>query len=111
VLGEDRPETSYTRVMGHMDVVSIISDYFNIYFPILLIILTLATYFSLGAYHYYDAHGIVFIFADPSPSLPKALIDPVSKIRYLNFLRLSSVVKPVLRIPILTESDPDPGFE
>lgn len=49
VLGEDRPETSYTRVMGHMDVVSIISDYFNIYFPILLIILTLATYFSLGS--------------------------------------------------------------
>jgi hypothetical protein len=30
VLGEDRPQTSYTRVMGHMDVVSIISDYFNI---------------------------------------------------------------------------------
>ncbi len=63
MLGEDRPETSYTRVMGHMDVVSIISDYFNIYFPILLIILTLATYFSLGACQYSDAHGIVFIFA------------------------------------------------
>ena len=26
-----------------------ISDYFNIYFPIALLILTLATYFSLGA--------------------------------------------------------------
>ena len=51
VLGEDRPETSYTRVMGHMDVVSIISDYFNIYFPILLILLTLATYFSLGIFN------------------------------------------------------------
>jgi hypothetical protein len=35
--------------MGHMDVVSIISDYFNIYFPIALVALTTATYFSLGA--------------------------------------------------------------
>lgn len=42
-------ETAYTRIMGHMDVVSIISDYFNIYFPIALLALTLATYFSLGA--------------------------------------------------------------
>ena len=42
-------ETAYTRVMGHMDVVSIISDYFNIYFPIALVALTTATYFSLGA--------------------------------------------------------------
>merc|ERR1712032_1202274 len=39
----------YMRVMGHMDVVSIVSDAFNIYFPILLLILTLATYFSLGS--------------------------------------------------------------
>ena len=37
------------QVMGHMDVVSIVSDYFNIYFPIALIALTGATYFSLGA--------------------------------------------------------------
>jgi len=42
-------ETAYTRVMGHMDVVSIVQDYFNIYFPILLLILTTATYFSLGS--------------------------------------------------------------
>lgn len=42
-------ETSYTRVMGHMDVISIVSDYFNIYFPIILLALTSATYFSLGA--------------------------------------------------------------
>jgi len=42
-------ETAYTRVMGHMDVVSIISNVFNIYFPILLLLLTLATYFSLGS--------------------------------------------------------------
>jgi hypothetical protein len=42
-------ETAYTRVMGHMDVVSIVKDVFNIYFPILLLLLTLATYFSLGS--------------------------------------------------------------
>ena len=69
VLGEDRPETSYTRVMGHMDVVSIISDYFNIYFPILLILLTLATYFSLGIF---NIKIIMFFWAqekDP-PSFP-----------------------------------------
>ena len=41
--------TSYTKVMGHMDVVSIVQDGFNVYFPILLILLTLATYFSLGS--------------------------------------------------------------
>jgi len=32
-----------------MDLVSIVSDYFNIYFPILLVALTAATYFSVGA--------------------------------------------------------------
>ena len=42
-------ETAYTRVMGHMDVVKIVSDYFNIYFPMLLLALTAATYFSLGS--------------------------------------------------------------
>ena len=42
-------ETSYTKIMGHMDVVSIVQDGFNIYFPILLLVLTLATYFSLGS--------------------------------------------------------------
>lgn len=42
-------ETAYTQIMGHMDVVSIISDYFNIYFPIALLALTTATYFSIGA--------------------------------------------------------------
>ena len=42
-------ETAYTRIMGHMDVVSIVSDYFNIYFPIALLALTFSTYFSVGA--------------------------------------------------------------
>jgi hypothetical protein len=34
--------------MGHMDVISFISDGFNIYFPILIFILCLATFFHLG---------------------------------------------------------------
>jgi hypothetical protein len=34
--------------MGHMDVISFISDGFNIYFPILIIVLCLANFFHLG---------------------------------------------------------------
>jgi len=49
VIQSNVMETAYTRVMGHMDVVQIVSDYFNIYFPILLLALTTATYFSLGS--------------------------------------------------------------
>ena len=35
--------------MGHMDVISIISDGFNIYFPIMIVLLCICTYFSLGS--------------------------------------------------------------
>lgn len=42
-------ETYYTQIMGHMDVVSFISDGFNIYFPMLMLLLCLATYFSVGS--------------------------------------------------------------
>nr|CAG4651686.1 EOG090X03B7 [Triops cancriformis] len=42
-------ETYYTQIMGHMDVLYIISDGFNIYFPMAILGLCLATYFSLGA--------------------------------------------------------------
>ncbi|XP_071453470.1 LMBR1 domain-containing protein 2 homolog [Hetaerina americana] len=42
-------ETQYTQVMGHMDVISIVSDGFNIYFPMGIVALCLATYFSLGS--------------------------------------------------------------
>lgn len=35
--------------MGHMDVVSIISDGFNVYFPIGILVFCLATYFSVGS--------------------------------------------------------------
>jgi len=49
VINSPVMETAYTRIMGHMDVVSIVSDYFNIYFPIALLALTFSTYFSVGA--------------------------------------------------------------
>ncbi|KAF7270135.1 hypothetical protein GWI33_016874 [Rhynchophorus ferrugineus] len=42
-------ETSYTKIMGHMDVIGIISHGFNIYFPMAILVFCLATYFSLGS--------------------------------------------------------------
>ncbi|XP_056637359.1 LMBR1 domain-containing protein 2 homolog [Diorhabda sublineata] len=42
-------ETSYTQIMGHMDVIGIISHGFNIYFPMAILLFCLATYFSLGS--------------------------------------------------------------
>lgn len=42
-------ETSYTQVMGHMDVIGIISHGFNIYFPMAILLFCFATYFSLGS--------------------------------------------------------------
>ena len=35
--------------MGHMDVISIVSDGFNIYFPMAILAFCLATYFSIGS--------------------------------------------------------------
>ncbi|XP_052274566.1 G-protein coupled receptor-associated protein LMBRD2-like isoform X2 [Dreissena polymorpha] len=46
---ENIQETAYTLIMGHMDVIPIISDGFNIYFPILVVLLCICTYFSLGS--------------------------------------------------------------
>lgn len=43
-------ETQFTSLMGHMDVISFISDGFNIYFPMLIILLCLATFFNLGGH-------------------------------------------------------------
>lgn len=37
------------QVMGHMDVISIISDGFNVYFPMAILAFCLATYFSIGS--------------------------------------------------------------
>lgn len=42
-------ETHYTQVMGHMDVIGIIADGFNIYFPMLMLGFCLATWFSVGS--------------------------------------------------------------
>ena len=38
-------EVAYTELMGHLDLVS---DGFNIYFPILILLLCMGTYFKLG---------------------------------------------------------------
>lgn len=42
-------ETYYTQIMGHMDVLGIISDGFNIYFPMVMLAFCLATWYSLGS--------------------------------------------------------------
>ncbi|XP_022918064.1 LMBR1 domain-containing protein 2 homolog [Onthophagus taurus] len=42
-------ETHYTQIMGHMDVIAIISDGFNVYFPMAILGFCLATYFSIGS--------------------------------------------------------------
>lgn len=42
-------ETYYTQVMGHMDVIGIISDGFNIYFPMVMLVICAATWFSVGS--------------------------------------------------------------
>lgn len=39
----------YSMTMGHMDVIAIISDGFNIYFPMLMLAFCLATWYSLGS--------------------------------------------------------------
>jgi len=35
--------------MGHMDVITIVSDGFNVYFPTLILAVCLSTYFNVGA--------------------------------------------------------------
>jgi hypothetical protein len=37
------------QVMGHMDVISIVSDGFNVYFPMAMLAFCVATYFSVGS--------------------------------------------------------------
>ncbi|KAF6206204.1 hypothetical protein GE061_017433 [Apolygus lucorum] len=49
VIKSQSLEPYYTQVMGHMVVLSIISDGFNIYFPMAVLAFCLATYFSLGS--------------------------------------------------------------
>ncbi|XP_066510599.1 G-protein coupled receptor-associated protein LMBRD2B-like [Hoplias malabaricus] len=45
---EERQQTSYTSIMGSMKVLSFIADGFYIYYPMLIVLLCIATYFSLG---------------------------------------------------------------
>ena len=40
--------TAYTSIMGSMKVLSFIADGFYIYYPMLVVILCIAMYFSLG---------------------------------------------------------------
>ncbi|XP_050949638.1 G-protein coupled receptor-associated protein LMBRD2B isoform X1 [Labeo rohita] len=43
-----KQQTAYTSIMGSMRVLSFIADGFYIYYPMLIVILCIATYFSLG---------------------------------------------------------------
>ncbi|MBN3282151.1 LMBD2 protein, partial [Polyodon spathula] len=45
---QNREQTAYTSIMGSMRVLSFIADGFYIYYPMLIIVLCIATYFSLG---------------------------------------------------------------
>lgn len=54
-------QTSYTRFMGHLDVIPFISRGFNIYFPMLVLFLCLATYFRLGNRLFYSIGLIQFL--------------------------------------------------
>ncbi|XP_073951087.1 LMBR1 domain-containing protein 2 homolog isoform X2 [Choristoneura fumiferana] len=49
VIKEYVLETYYTQIMGHMDVLGIVAEGFNIYFPMLVVLLCVATYLSLGS--------------------------------------------------------------
>ena len=49
IISKQVMETHYTQIMGHMDVIKIISDGFNIYFPMAIMFFCVATYFSLGS--------------------------------------------------------------
>ncbi len=42
-------ETSFTKFMGHLDVVPFIASGFNVYFPIAVLVLCLFTFFRLGS--------------------------------------------------------------
>jgi len=44
----EKVETSFTKFMGHMDVLSFISKGVNVYYPMCVVLVCLATYFSLG---------------------------------------------------------------
>uniref|UniRef100_A0A3P8ZAS1 LMBR1 domain containing 2 n=1 Tax=Esox lucius TaxID=8010 RepID=A0A3P8ZAS1_ESOLU len=45
---QQKEQTAYTSIMGSMRVLSFIADGFYIYYPMLILLLCIATYFSLG---------------------------------------------------------------
>ncbi|CAB4016816.1 LMBR1 domain-containing 2-like, partial [Paramuricea clavata] len=45
----DLEDTAFTSIMGHMDVLSFIANGFNIYYPMSIVLVCMATYFSLGS--------------------------------------------------------------
>ncbi|XP_030647316.1 G-protein coupled receptor-associated protein LMBRD2a [Chanos chanos] len=45
---QQREQTAYTSIMGSMRVLSFIANGFYIYYPMLIVLLCIATYFSLG---------------------------------------------------------------
>nr|XP_055053996.1 G-protein coupled receptor-associated protein LMBRD2B-like [Misgurnus anguillicaudatus] len=45
---QQRQQTAYTSIMGSMQVLSFIANVFYIYYPMLIVLLCIATYFSLG---------------------------------------------------------------
>uniref|UniRef100_A0A8C1WYM2 LMBR1 domain containing 2b n=1 Tax=Cyprinus carpio TaxID=7962 RepID=A0A8C1WYM2_CYPCA len=45
---QEKEQTAYTSIMGSMRVLSFIANGFYIYYPMLIVILCIATYFSLG---------------------------------------------------------------
>jgi len=49
IISKQILETHYTQMMGHMDVIKIISNGFNVYFPMAIMFFCVATYFSLGS--------------------------------------------------------------
>lgn len=49
VIKERIMETWYTQIMGHMDVLGIIANGFNVYFPMVMLAFCTATWFSLGS--------------------------------------------------------------
>ncbi|VDO14345.1 unnamed protein product [Rodentolepis nana] len=49
VTGSVVYETAFTKFMGHLDVVPFIANGFNVYFPMVVVVLCLVTFFSLGS--------------------------------------------------------------
>lgn len=49
IIKEPILETGFTQVMGHMDILPFISNGFNVYFPMTILLFCICTYFGLGS--------------------------------------------------------------